>query len=294
MQQNVYELIDNKARQLSFQIYDFDSINHWAEVQRLNYYSLIWIREGSGTAAVDFQSIDYSQNYLFSFTPYQPFLFDAEKNTSGIVIHFHSDFFCIHKHQEEVSCNGVLFNNIYERPYVLVDLIAQNTLTTLIDGIRQDISSGQLAHEESVLSYLKLILIQLSRLKNQQQPRPLLEKVSEEDNSVAQRLKTLIENNYRSMHAPKDYAQALFISPKALGKISKKNFDKTPTELIAERIIIEAKRELYLTSKSIKEIALELGYEDEHYFSRFFKKNTGITLSQFRQKVGSARAEAYS
>ena len=63
------------------------------------------------------------------------------------------------------------------------------------------------------------------------------------------------------------------------------------TDLISERIIIEAKRELYLTSKTIKETAYELGYDDEHYFSRFFKTNADVSPQLFRETVGFARAK---
>lgn len=53
--------------------------------------------------------------------------------------------------------------------------------------------------------------------------------------------------------------------------------------------MIEAKRELYLTNKPVKEIAMELGYEDEHYFSRFFKVNADISPQLYRDKVGFGR-----
>ncbi len=69
-------------------------------------------------------------------------------------------------------------------------------------------------------------------------------------------------------------------------KIFKTHFNKTLTDLISERIIIEAKRELYLTHKSIKEIAFDLGYNDEHYFSRFFKVNADVSPQMFRETVG--------
>jgi AraC family transcriptional activator of pobA len=82
----------------------------------------------------------------------------------------------------------------------------------------------------------------------------------------------------------------LNISAKALAKITKTHFNKTLTELISERIIIEAKRELYLTGKSVKEITYELGYEDEHYFSRFFKNNADVSPQMYRETVGFARA----
>ena len=84
----------------------------------------------------------------------------------------------------------------------------------------------------------------------------------------------------------------LHISPKTLAKLTKTHWNKTLTHLIAERIVIEAKRELYLTSKAVKEIAYELGFEDEYYFSRFFKTNADISPQLFRETVGYARAEA--
>ncbi len=82
------------------------------------------------------------------------------------------------------------------------------------------------------------------------------------------------------------------ITPSALAKISKTYFNKTLTDLIAERVIIEAKRELYLTSKAVKQIAFELGFNDEHYFSRYFKNNANISPQIYRETVGFARAEA--
>jgi AraC-like DNA-binding protein len=84
----------------------------------------------------------------------------------------------------------------------------------------------------------------------------------------------------------------LYISPKALGKITKSHFNKTLSSLINERIIIEAKRELYLTGKTVKEIAYGLGYDDEFYFSRFFKINTEISPQLYRETVGFAKAES--
>ncbi|MFX4827914.1 hypothetical protein ABTB65_19500, partial [Acinetobacter baumannii] len=66
---------------------------------------------------------------------------------------------------------------------------------------------------------------------------------------VLQSLKEAIEQNYREKHTASDYASILNITPKALAKITKTHLNKTLTSLISERIIIEAKRELYLTNK---------------------------------------------
>jgi AraC-like DNA-binding protein len=89
-----------------------------------------------------------------------------------------------------------------------------------------------------------------------------------------------------------EYSSLLNISSKALAKITRSHFNKTLTHLISERIVIEAKRELYLTSKTVKEIAWQLGFDDEYYFSRFFRNNADVSPQLFRDTVGFARAEA--
>ena len=208
----------------------------------------------------------------------------------GIAIYFHSDFFCIHKHQTEVTCNGGLFNNIYEMPFIVVDEPLQNTLTKMIEQIKSEMQNPGLAQYELLISFMKIFLISASRSKTQQQPQSELSKEGSKEPFVLQNLKEAIDKDFKSKHTPKDYADLLNISPNALAKITKNHFNKTLTSLIAERIIIEAKRELYLTNKSIKEVAYELGY-DEYYFSRFFKKNVNVSPQVYRETVGFGKAE---
>lgn len=109
---------------------------------------------------------------------------------------------------------------------------------------------------------------------------------------ILQSLKDAIEKNYKEKHTASDYAAILHITAKALAKIAKTYLNKTLTFLISERIIIEAKRELYLTNKSVKQIAYELGYDDAYYFSRFFKTNTEVSPQIYRNTVGFNRQSA--
>lgn len=284
-----HTLINKQSGELAFKMYRFDSLTQFDHIQRLNYFTLVWIKKGKGTVTADFSEFDFTDNYMFSFSPYQPFMFDMESDdTEGVIIHFHTDFFCILKHHEEIACNGVLFNNVYDTPHVLIDAASLPTIEMIFGEMEKDIDKNDLAMNESVISYLKLLLINCARLKNQQSEPAM--RLKSDESFVVQKLKDLIDQDFRIKHSPKDYAQALHITPKALGKISKTHFNKTLTTLISERIIIEAKRELYLTNKTVKEIATELGYDDEFYFSRFFKKNTSITPSVFRKTVGFDKA----
>jgi YesN/AraC family two-component response regulator len=217
-------------------------------------------------------------------------MFSKAENLKGIAIHFHSDFFCILKHHKEVSCNGILFNNIYNPPFTAVDDASGTTLKMVVEQIKTEMQNPALAQYELLVSYLKIFLITASRLKAQQQPEAQTAVSDTKEPFILQNLKDAIEEHFRTKHSASNYADLLNISSKALAKITKSHFNKTLTDLISERIIIEAKRELYLTNKPVKEIASELGYEDEHYFSRFFKTNADISPQVYRETVGFGRA----
>jgi AraC family transcriptional activator of pobA len=238
---------------------------------------------------VDFSEYEFSNDTLFAFSPYQPFMFSAE-SFKATAIHFHPDFFCIHKHQAEVACNGILFNNIYQPPYASIDEASATSLRQLIDQMKLELQNPALAQAEILVSYLKIFLITASRVRAEHTPEALTQHAFK-DPFILQTLKDTIERDFRLKHSASDYAEILNISTKALAKITKSHLNKTPTELISERIIIEAKRELYLTRKTIKEIAYDLGYEDEHYFSRFFKINADISPQGFRETVGFGRGD---
>jgi AraC family transcriptional regulator, transcriptional activator of pobA len=291
--QTTFTLVNKQNGNLAFKLFTFGDNSYFDYLQRNNYYSLVWITEGNGKLKTDFSEYSFEKNTLFSFTPYQPFMF-LSNLMKGVAIYFHADFFCIHKHQTEVTCNGVLFNNVYEDPFILVDEKLHATLEKLIDQIKSEMQNPGLAQYELLISYMKIFLISASRSKTQHRLHAVPSSVGNKEPVVMQKLKEAIEEDFKTKHTPGEYAVLLNISPNALAKITKRHFNKTLTNLIAERIIIEAKRELYLTNKSVKEVAYELGYDDEYYFSRFFKKNVNISPQTYRETVGFGKAELNS
>jgi len=284
----VFTLINPQNGNLAFKFMAFNDGSSFDHVQRHNYYSLIWVKQGSGIVRADFKEYDLSASSLFAFSPYQPFIFLAQ-HIKGVALFFHPDFFCIHKHQAEIACNGVLFNNIYEPPFIGVKDDSSVTLNDVLAQIRNEIQNSTLAQHEILVSYLKIFLIHCSRLKREQAPLARTDLAAVRKPFILQNLKDAIEKNFKTKHSASEYANELNISIKALAKATKTYFNRTITELISERIIIEAKRELYLTNKTVKEIAYGLGYDDEYYFSRFFKVNTDISPQMYRETVGFNR-----
>jgi len=292
LQDNQFTFVNPQTGKLAFKLCYFENENPFDQIQRLSYYSLIWVKHGTGKVKVDFSSYRVKENMLFSFSPYQPFKLTDETEISGITINFHPDFFCIHKHHKEVACNGVLFNNIYGPPFVHVDKKAKVNFQMIISQFEAEMQKPDLAQNELLFSYLKILLISASRLKTEQQFDFQKTKETSQEPFILQNLKNYIEAHYRTKHTASDYAAMLSITPKALSHLTKAHFNKTITDLISERIIIEAKRDLYLTNKTVKEIAYELGYNDEFYFSRFFKKNAEVSPQLYRETVGFDRASA--
>lgn len=284
-------LVDPKNGNLAFKIFSFDDNSHFDHVQRNNYYSVIINLTGSGKLKSDFSSYDFSGQTMMCFSPYQPYMICDAQGMSGLVLNFHPDFFCIHLHQKEVACNGVLFNNIYQPPFIKLAEKDVTGLLNIIEQMQAEMQNPALAQYELLVSYLKILLINGSRLRIEQSPLVPVEISGLKEPFVLQNLKDAIEENFKTKHSPADYADLLNISPKALAKITRNHFNKTLTNMIAERIVIEAKRELYLTSKPVKSIAYELGFNDEFYFSRFFKNNADVSPQLYRETVGFAKAE---
>jgi AraC-like DNA-binding protein len=288
--QTNFSMVNQTNGSLLFNLYKFEENCFFGQIQRNNYFSLIWVKEGSGKVKTGFSEFDFKANTLFAFAPFQPFIFSTENAIKGVVINFHPEFMFIHQQEKEKAFKEVLYNNANQRPFVSIDINSTAAFDMLCEKIETEIQNPSLAQHDLLVAYLRILLINASRLKMEQQPSAAVAEKESKEHYILQKLKDAIEENFRSKHSPGDYAAMLYVTTKTLAKVSKLHYNKTLSNIINERIIIEAKRELYLTNKAVKEIAYELGYEDEYYFSRFFKVNTNVSPQKYRETVAYARA----
>ena len=265
---------------LSLKVESFSSSDDLSRPQRTNYFTIYWVREGGGTFCADAGQHPFGPNSMLFLVPYQSFRFLPNCPLSGVSLKFHANFLCIETHHEEVGCNGVLFNDTYGKPCVQLNESQARECAGLLDEMTGELREGGLAHSEVLLSYLKIFLVRATRLKLQQQD--LSHSPHGRRPEVLTELKNFIEQHFRTHHAPSDYAVLLHMSPKSLSRIVKAHLSKTLTELIRERITRQAKWEMLHTTKPVKQVAMELGFEDIFYFSRLFKRAAGCSPSFFR------------
>ncbi len=252
----------------------------------LGLYTFIWVKDADLNIEVDGISLTVKKDKIVVLTPNQYFRFIDGSNV--IVYQFNREFYCIKDHDKEVSCMGVLFfgNNVIS----IIDLDEKNSnkLDLLHQVYLDELDTVDTIQAEMLRMLMARFIITTTRLIKQQgnfdKPQDKVDMLRE--------FNALVEFNFRKEHAVGFYAEKLFKSPKTLSNYFAK-FEKSPLQVIHDRIILEAKRLLIYTDKTAKEIAYEIGFDDASHLSRMFKKHTSLSPSEFKKKLKLEPEENY-
>jgi AraC-like DNA-binding protein/mannose-6-phosphate isomerase-like protein (cupin superfamily) len=275
-----YKKIDNSA-QFEFSKLE-ESYNPYdaSAAHRHNYFEIIYFEKSGGKHEIDFKTYEIEEGSIHFVSPEQVHRLRREKQVTGFVISFTADFFLNEAINETFIDTLPFFNDSEASPILPVrSREDRNELTQLISKIEREFNSVRNDKMEMIASYLLNFLLLSRRLYETNQ-------VSKEDltsrSTLVRNFKKAIEVNFREKKSVSEYAQLLNISSGHLNDTIQKEVGKTASELLYARIILEAKRLLYHSAHSVKEIAADLNYDDPSHFSRFFKNHTGQTPEQFR------------
>jgi AraC-like DNA-binding protein len=241
------------------------------------YFTIAWNPGEKQTVTIDGAGHDFPPNTLLTLLFNQSFSF--ERSEEIVAWQFNREFYCLIDHDKEVSCVGFLFGST---DHILITLNeeAQEKLKLLSAIFMDEFKTTDNIQNEMLLALLKRLISYITRLaRSEYVPE---KKVQEEKYHLIRKFNLLVETHFREEHSVSFYAQQLFKSPKTLSNLFAIYNNKTPSQVIQERILIEAKRLLTYTSKTVKQITFELGFEDVSYFSNFFKKHTSLSPVEFR------------
>ena len=250
------------------------------EVHRHTFYEILWVDEGSSRQTIDFQSYDLLPKSLFFISPGQIHEFESWQNLKGGTIMFTEDFF-LQNHQNKDRLFELSFlDNIYSYPNLLLRCEDYFTFRNYINLLIAE-KKRAISNQEILQSLLHILLLQIQRSMESSHDI----NTTKRNIVLFKQFKNLLESNFTEAFASAHYAEKLNITQHHLNRIVKEITNKTTTEVIKARAILEAKRLLAFTDLSVSEIATRLNYFDASYFSKIFKSETQKTPLEFKAQL---------
>jgi AraC family transcriptional regulator, transcriptional activator of pobA len=162
--------------------------------------------------------------------------------------------------------------------------LAAHGLADRCGEIEREFRWSAMGRVAAITANLQLLFLALARLRHEHERDAA---TTSDDVALFGRFRSLLENWYREHRSLAKYTRALGVTEKRLAAACRAAVDRTPLELIHDRLIIEAKRSLLYTSMNIAEVGYSLGFEDPAYFSRFFTRQAGVSPRVFVANCGS-------
>ena len=264
-------------------ICDFDEneIEHNLIPHLHDYYSIFLVEAGEAIHATEFVEYSLKADTILFVPPGLKHRMYIDKSVGGLYILFNEEFIQYNRVNIQPLKNYRLFNNPDFKSLITVGDGNKEKLANITNLIHNELQNRDEYSQEIVLNLLHLFLLESRRIFDQQNQAPREQAEDTPDTTII-RFKQLIEENFTREKNVSPYAELLNMNPSCLNELSKRVTGITAGELIRNRVIEETKKLLYSSRMSGKEIAYELGFDDPAYFSRFFKKYTGMTLNEFR------------
>lgn len=239
--------------------------------------TMVWFQDDC-VLTVDGEDRAFCKNQLVFLTEFHQVV--PKKISRVRMIRFNRPFYCILDHDSDVGCKGVLFFGASQLPIIKLENDDLLKFETLWGMFSLEMKSADELQLEMLQMMLKRLLILSTRLYREQRTPNSLEQSSLD---LIRAFNYLVETHFKELKTVAEYANELNKSPKTIANYFSKFADKTPLQFIQERVMLEARRLICFSDKPIKEIAYELGYEDIQSFSRFFKKNEGVSPTEYKE-----------
>ncbi|MBO9728922.1 MAG: helix-turn-helix domain-containing protein [Chitinophaga sp.] len=253
---------------------------------RHDYYEIMLLNESEGIHYIDFIAYPFKGPAVFILSPEQVHELARKSGSRGFSLKFNAPFFSSGNDPDNQLYAHFLFDNLQAYPVIELQPEEYARLQTLMTLALQEYNLGANGAADILYSYIRVILMEILRIRKQHLQETHLQQGIAQTQLLT--FKKLLHQHFQEKHAVQDYAALLHITPQQLNAVVQKLTGKTAGTLIKERILLEAKRLLFMDTLSVKEIGYQLGFEDPAYFNRFFKKNTGLAPQQFREQAQQA------
>lgn len=246
-----------------------------------DFFLTVFFTQGTGIHEIDFNSYEIKPGSIFLLNPGQTHYWELSEDTDGFIFFHSQEFFDIEFTNHSIYDFPFFYSLLNPSVLYLNQLKKENT-KTLFEELKEEYHHHYDLKKQRIRALLELLYVDLSRLYIQNSENNILE-----PNALylhTRHLEQLIEKHFKTEKSATAYANMLHVSTRHLNRLTRNSIGKTTTQLITERVLLEAKRMLVHSNDSSTNIALTLGYEDYSYFSHLFKKWTTYTPSEFAKK----------
>lgn len=280
----VYKLEpDDIAGNRNFRVYTYEgTLPNQSELlvpHRKDHYLLVFIRRAGSRQWIDMTPYELKDNTIYFSGPGQLIVKEELNQLWSTGIAFTSEFLSF---QENASISALpLIQNPHHGHELLLTESDVSVVEDMLTRITAEYQRPSEWQQRMLIAYLTVLLTYLSRLYTEQ--------FTDNDTAGAKLLlknfQAKIDEYFREQHGVSAYASLLHMSAGYLSEVVKTQSGKPAIKHIHDRLVLEARRLLFHTHHSLKEIAFELGFSDASYFSRFFKRETGLTPAEYRSSI---------
>lgn len=245
-----------------------------------DFYEILFVTHGTGTYTIDLQEYKIKPNTVFFLSPGQIHEIVFSDDVNGYIFLFSSFFYLSNKSDPYKLFEFPFFYSLkYDNPPLYLKSKASiDDLDSLFKKTLIEVNTDAIDSKEATHALLDLILIHCKRLYPQTEGTQL-----KKGHILIKRFKQLIEEKCTENIGVKEYADILEVTANHLSETVKEFTGRTPTDFINDRMVLEIKRLLIHTQFTVQEIAFQLHFADQSYFSKYFKKITGLSPSEFRK-----------
>lgn len=255
---------------------------HIEKPHRHDFYATVLFTAGEGTHEIDFQKYDVSAGSLFFLSPGQVHSWELSEDIEGYIFFCSQEFYETHYVNQKLR-NFPFFGSVSFPRKLQLDEVELKKNIHLFQELEKEYQVKDIMKESFILSLMSQIFINSARLFSKDS------EISQSSAGISyfkhyQDFEALIEKYFQEQKSIAYYASLLGMTPKHLNRIARTVVQKTATDVITGRIVLEAKRMLMYLDESLVEVAFRLGYEEYSYFVRVFRKHSGMTPTQFIKK----------
>ena len=247
---------------------------------RHTFCALYFVTYGEGTLHIDFHNHEVKADRLYFIAPYQVQYWQARTPITGCVVYFDYELIKDLPKNHQSIFDALFYSNSTRPPYLSLEGCQKTEAVELFENMAAEYRANDLASFSIIRLYLHVLLLKIERFS-------CLPCVSAESRtSIAiervRRFTNLVSKNFTNKHLPSDYANLMGVALGHLAANTRAILGLSPSEVIHQTLITEAKRLLAFTERSASEISYALGFDDPSYFGRFFKRRTGTNPRKFR------------